>query len=271
VDLDLHLHSNASDGRLAPADLVQAAVEARLDVIALTDHDTVAGVAPAQDAARQHPIDLIPALEVSSTWEATEIHVLGYFVDPAEPALVRHAEVASERRARRLEEMVDRLRDQGVDVAFDRVVALAGDEAWSLGRPHLARALLEAGYVATVSEAFDRFIGNGHPAYLPTRLLDPGEAIELIHGAGGLAVWAHPPVYLLDALLPRLAALGLDGLEVHRPRTPPDRVELLSAAARGVGLFVTGGSDWHGPDDGPLGTFRVDSREVAEFLEAGGL
>lgn len=270
MDLDLHLHSTASDGSLSPDALVREAIEARLDVVALTDHDTVAGVGAAMEAARGARIDLIPALEVSSTWEATEIHVLGYFVDPTEPHLVRHAEVASERRAARLEAMVARLRSQGVDVSFERVVELAGDEAWSLGRPHLARALQEASYVETVPEAFDRFIGNEHPAYLPTRLLDPGEAIDLIHGAGGLAVWAHPPRHLLDELLPRLVALGLDGLEALRPRHTPQRVALLTDAARANGLFVTGGSDWHGPDDGPLGEFRVSSIEVSAFLEAGG-
>lgn len=270
MDLDLHLHSTASDGQLDPAGVVRAALAARLDVIALTDHDTVAGVSAALEAARDRSIDVIPALEVSSTWEGSEVHVLGYFVDPGAPALERHDSSAGQLRARRLEEMVGRLRDQGVEVDFQAVAELAGDEVSSLGRPHLARALKQAGYVASISEAFDRYIGDEHPAFIPTRLLDPFQAIELIHAAGGLAVWAHPPLHLVDSLLSRLVARGLDGLEVHRPKWPPDRVALLSRHARDAGLVVTGGSDWHGPDDGPLGTFRVDARDVAAFLEAGG-
>ncbi|TVR62837.1 MAG: PHP domain-containing protein [Gemmatimonadales bacterium] len=272
VNLDLHLHSTASDGSLPPEAVVHAAVAGHLDVIALTDHDTVAGIEAALEAAQGHPIHVIPALEVSSTWDEREIHILGYFVDPSEGRLRAHDGRARERRAQRLEEMVGRLRSQGLDVRFDDVVTAAGEGVASMGRPHLARALVDRGIVASIPEAFDRYIGNDHAAYIPTRLQDPESAIAMIHGAGGIAVWAHPPMWMLHDLLPELVKVGLDGVEVYRPRNHSDRVLELERAARGAGLAIlTGGSDWHGPDDGELGTFVVDSRQVSAFLERGGM
>ncbi len=272
MNLDLHIHSTASDGAVSPAEVVKRAVQGRLDVIALTDHDTMAGLELAMEAARGEAIEIIPALEVSTTWDTTELHILGYFVDPSDPALRAHDGVAGERRAQRLEAMVGRLSDQGVDVSFDSVVAQAGEDTASLGRPHLARALQEAGYVQTVPEAFDRFIGNDHAAYIPTQLLDPEAAIQMIHGAGGIAIWAHPPMYLLAELLPDLVRMDLDGIEVYRPRNSPARVMELEGAAAAAGLQVlSGGSDWHSPDDGELGDFVVDSRQIGAFLERGGM
>jgi len=272
VNLDLHLHSTASDGSFPPGAVVHAAVAGHLDVIALTDHDTVAGVGDAMEAARGQSIHIIPGLEVSSTWNDREIHILGYFVDPSEARLRAHGGRARDRRAQRLEEMVERLQGQGVQVSFDDVVVAAGDGVASMGRPHLARALVDRGVVASIPEAFDRYIGNEHPAYIPTRLQDPEAAIAMIHGAGGIAVWAHPPMWMLHDLLPELVKVGLDGLEVYRPRNHADRVRELEQAATGAGLAIlTGGSDWHGPDDGELGGFVVDSRQVSAFLERGGM
>ncbi|MEX0855927.1 MAG: PHP domain-containing protein [Gemmatimonadota bacterium] len=269
MDLDLHLHSSASDGTLPPEEVVALAVSARLDVIALTDHDTVQGVAGAIEAARQHPIAVIPALEISTTWDDSEFHILGYFIDPTDQELVAHVGRATQIRLDRLRTMVSRLADRGIEVPFDQVEAVAGTSA--PGRPHLARAMVDIGIVQSVPEAFDRFIGNDHPAYLPTRLLDPEQAIRLIQGAGGLAVWAHPPVNRLEALLPELRRWGLAGLEVYRPYHSRDRMLQLERAARSHDLMVTGGSDWHGPEGGELGSFRVQASEVAEFLEAGGM
>lgn len=271
MNLDLHLHSTASDGAVSPAEVVSAAVDARLDAIALTDHDTLAGVLPAMEAARGRRVEIIPAIEVSTTWDDVELHILGYFVDPSDRDLLEHTGRAAEQREARLVGMVDRLREQGIDVPFDRVRAASTGERPTLGRPHLARALVEIGVVDSIPEAFDRYIGNDHPAYIPTRLLDPERAIRLIHGAGGVALWAHPPGYRVDALLPELKAKGLDGIEVYRPRMPRDRVLRFEALARQEALLVSGGSDWHGPQDGPLGEFRVQGSEVADLLAAGGM
>jgi 3',5'-nucleoside bisphosphate phosphatase len=270
MDLDLHIHSTASDGTSRPRDIVGAAVEARLDVIALTDHDTVSGIPEAIEAAKAHPIEVIAGLEVSTAWQDVELHILGYFVDPWNEELLAHTAVAARHRRGRLKGMVDRLQEQGVEVPFEMVTEAAADGA-ALGRPHLARAMVRAGIVESVPQAFDLYIGNAHPAYIPSRLLDPKEAIRMIERAGGVSVWAHPPMQRLDALLGPLKEAGLRGLEVFRPRTPQDRMLRLERAARNAGLFPSGGSDWHGPDEGPLGAFRVDARDIAGLLAAGGM
>lgn len=266
--IDLHLHSTASDGTLSPAELVDAAVSARLDLIALSDHDTVGGVESAMEAARGRSVEIIPALEVSSTFRDREIHILGYDVDPTEVRLARHAVRAAELRADRIRKMTLLLAGQGIHVTLDAVVEAAGPEAYALGRPHLARALVAAGYVGSVSEAFDRYIGDGHPAFLPTRLVTPEEAVGLIRDAGGTAVWAHPPHDLVDELLPPLVRAGMEGLEVYRPRTGSDRMLRLENVSRTAGLLRTGGSDWHGEEtNGPLGVFWVTEEEVGAFLD----
>jgi 3',5'-nucleoside bisphosphate phosphatase len=269
MHLDLHLHSTASDGRRSPAEVVEAAIAGALDVIALTDHDTVAGFDDALKAARGRSIDVIPGIEVSSSEHGSELHILGYFIDPASPGMRRHAERAGTGRAARLEAMVERLRLQGVEVSFDAVLEQAGDDVASLGRPHLARELERVGYVDSLPEAFDRFIGNGHPAYIPTDLLDPGEAISLIRESGGVAVWAHPPMSGFEERLGELVKLGLQGVEVYRPRNSPRWVRKLLRAAAASGLLVSGGSDWHGPDDGVLGDFHVTGDSVQGLLDAG--
>lgn len=266
--IDLHLHSTASDGTLSPAVLVDAAVSARLDLIALSDHDTVGGVEGAMAAARGRPVEVIPALEVSSTFGNREIHILGYDVDPTETRLARHAVRAADLRAERIRRMTVLLGEQGIEVTMEAVVEAAGPEAYALGRPHLARALVAAGHVGSVPEAFDRYIGDGHPAFLPTRLVNPEEAVGLIRDAGGTAVWAHPPQDLVDELLPALVGAGLRGLEIYRPRAGADRMLRLEHVARTAGLLRTGGSDWHGVENnGPLGAFWVTEEEVGGFLD----
>ena len=268
--LDLHVHSTASDGAWSPAKLVQAAV-GRLDVIALTDHDTLAGFEPASSACAGLPLDVLPAIELSSAHRGREIHVLGYLVDPAAPALRVHEARAVSARERRMEAMVGRLKARGVAVDMGAVVDAAGP-ARGLGRPHLARALVEAGYAAGVPDAFDRWIGNRQPAYVPVELLDPAGAVRVVRAAGGIAVWAHPPGELVSELLPGLVQAGLRGVEVYRPRARADQVARLEATAHTSGLVVTGGSDWHGPGAGTfLGEFYVTGEELAAFLEEGGM
>jgi predicted metal-dependent phosphoesterase TrpH len=168
--------------------------------------------------------------------------------------------------------MVQRLGDQGILVEMEAVTAAAGPDGTALSRPHLARALVEAGHVKSISEAFDRYIGDGHPAFLPTSLLSPEEAIELIRGAGGIPVWAHPPENQVESLLPRLVQAGLRGLEVYRPRHPARYTLRLEGLCKAWKLLMSGGSDWHGPDRGvELGDFWVTSEEVAALLEEGGM
>lgn len=211
-------------------------------------------------------------IEVSSTWQGREIHVLGYFVDPDAPELVAHSARALELRKERMREMVARLAAQGVPISFEDVEAAAGPDRVNIGRPHLARALVEAGQVASVSEAFATLIGDQHPAFVPTDLLGPVEAIGLIAASGGIPVWAHPPGDLLDPLLPLLLRGGLRGLEVYRPNNSRSDVVRLEGICRTAGLLVSGGSDWHTPEYGvPLGTFHVTGDEVEKLLAEGGM
>lgn len=270
--LDLHVHTRASDGAWSPEAVVEGAVEGGLDVVAITDHDTTDAVAPAIAAAAGRRLEVVPGTELSSTWENRELHVLGYFVDPDAPALVEHRRRARSLRRRRMERMIHRLETQGVHVTMESVLRAAGPDTSVLARPHLARALVEAGHVATVPEAFNRYLADQHPAFVPTALQTPAEAIQVILESGGIPVWAHPPLEILESLLPELVDAGLRGLELLRPRTSPTALDRLRGAARREGLLVTGGSDWHDPDrNEPLGSFWVTADEVAAFLDEGGM
>jgi len=272
VRLDLHVHSTASDGAWAPEAVARGAAAGGLDVIALADHDTVAGFRAAEAVGRSLDLQVIPALEVSSTHEGRDVHVLGYFVDPDAPSVVRHSERAVRRRDERMHEMLERLRAQGIEVDFDAVAEAAGADRVVIGRPHLAKALVKAGHASSVPGAFDTLIGDGHPAFVPTELLTPSEAVEVILGAGGIPMWAHPPGDLLDALLPDLIAAGLRGLEVYRPRNHRSDVLRYEGICRSSGLLMSGGSDWHSPDRGTaLGDFFVTGSEVEGLLAAAGM
>jgi predicted metal-dependent phosphoesterase TrpH len=167
--------------------------------------------------------------------------------------------------------MLERLGTLGVNVAYEEVVAAAGSDHVAIGRPHLARALVQRGYAQSFADAFDRFIGDRGPAFLPTQLLTPASAIELIHGCGGLAVWAHPRATVLQRDITRFVAWGLDGIECFRPRCPAEECLSLENVAKEHGLLVTGGSDWHGTWHGRLGEFSMTRDEIGAFLERGGI
>lgn len=270
--LDLHVHSTTSDGSWSPEAVVRGAAAGGLDVIALADHDTVAGYEGAAATGQEVDVHVIPAIEVSSTFQARDVHILGYFVDPAAARLRAHEEVALRRREQRMREILERLSDQGVAVTYEAVVEAAGPGHVVIGRPHLARALVDAGYASSVPEAFDRLIGDQHQAFVPTHLLSPVDAVRVVIESGGVPVWAHPPGDLVDALLPQLVQAGLRGLEVYRPRHARSEVLRYESICRSSGLVVSGGSDWHGPQGGTaLGDFYVSGDEVAKLLSLGGL
>lgn len=276
--LDLHVHTTASDGSLSPGAVVDRAIAGGLHVIAIADHDTAAGSRAARASLGAHrregggrPIQVVPAVELSTTRAGEELHILGYFLDLDAPALRAHEERSGRRRRERLREIVGRLAAQGVEVEFEEVLRVAGSEVDSLGRPHLARALVQAGYASTISEAFDRLIGDHAPAFVPTDLLDPAAGVRVILESGGIAVWAHPPMQTVEELLPDLVADGLGGLEVYRPFSGPDQIRRLETLAGRHDLLLSGGSDFHDPDRGGLGAFYVTDREVGALLEAGGL
>ncbi|MCB9554386.1 MAG: PHP domain-containing protein [Myxococcales bacterium] len=262
--IDLHMHSNWSDGTLTPAALVAAAARRGVRTIALTDHDTTAGVAEARAAGSARGVSIIAGIEISA-WLDREIHVLGYFVDPDDPALTAATRRQSEARVRRVEAICERLAALGVVLDPAPIIASAHG---NVGRPHIARALVAAGHVATTSEAFDRYIGNGGPAAVVVERLPAEDAIALIHAAGGVAVLAHPGVEQLEEHIPALAAAGLDGLEVDHPahgRNVADRLRTLASKNR---LVPTGGSDFHRPEGAiAIGHYGVTAAGLAALLD----
>lgn len=266
---DLHLHSTASDGELAPGEVMRRAAAGGLTLVALTDHDSASGVPEAREAAAALDLTVLPGTELSSTREGREIHILGYGIDPDHPAIRRRGAVARERRRERMSAMVGNLSEQGLELSLAEVELAAGRAGLSmLGRPHLARALVAAGHVVTVEEAFDRWIGDRHPAFVPTDLGSPEEAVATIRDAGGVAVWAHPPSDLLSTCLDGLVDAGLQGVEAYRANWSPGRCRRVARAARGRGLCTTGGSDWHGPaKGGRLGDFWLPEERIADLLD----
>ena len=254
--VDLHAHSTASDGSKSPSAVVAAAKSAGLAAIALTDHDTMAGVAEATAAGERVGIRIVPGVELSAVDDDREVHLLGlhihrpHVLDDA----LRTFREARETRARRI---VERLNAIGVAISFDDVLARAGDAA--IGRPHVARALIDGAWARDSRDAFDRYLGAGRPAYVPKHKLSVSDAIALIHAGGGIGILAHPGAEGRRDTLERYAALGLDGVEVRHPGHTAEDMNRLGALAGFLGLVPSGGSDWHGASDGPrvLGVMRV--------------
>lgn len=272
MKIDLHLHSHVSDGDLSPTALAHAAATAGLDVIALTDHDTAAGVEEAIAAALELPLRVIPGIEISTSTGPYELHVLGYWIDPKSTSILAHQAAAAIRRVERMERMVERMRQLGVPITMEEVRQAAGPEARTLGRPHLARALLAGGFTRSFADAFNRYIGDGGPAFVSQDFPTPEAAIAAIHQGGGVAVWAHPPLEVADELVPSFAAWGVDGIECYRPNVSAGDAERLLRLARAHGLFVTGGSDWHGPRRSfGVGEFFLRPEQAPEILARGGL
>ena len=256
--VDLHAHSTASDGSLPPTEAVNAAHAAGLAAFALTDHDTLAGMAEAQIAADACGLRLIPGVELSVHHGPNELHLLGLHIRDVQP-LQERLEVIRGFRRTRAETIVAKLNAHGVPVTFDAVLAQAAGGA--LGRPHVARALVAGGHVRDMREAFDRWLGAAKPAYVDKERLDIADGIRLIHEAGGIAVYAHPGAEGRRETIEPLVAAGLDGLEVRHPsHTREDELRLASLAAF-FGLVVSGGSDWHGAMQGGrvLGAMQIPS------------
>jgi len=246
---DLHLHSTCSDGLLRPAELAAEVAAAGIAVASLTDHDTLEGWPEFEAACREHGVVAVPGVEISTRHPtAGERHVLGYGVDPGCPALGRTLERSRSARRDRAAAIVDVLRDLGVPLALEAVLEEAAGA--SVGRPHVADALVRAGLAGSRQEAFERWLGDGRPAALPRRDLAFGEAVALVHEAGGVAVLAHPSRTADVAALPAFVAAGLDGLEAWHPSLSEADRALLAGVARQHRLLLTGGSDNHGDAKG---------------------
>lgn len=248
--IDLHLHTTASDGRSTPEDLVREASAAGITVMAVTDHDTTAGVHRAQAAAREGGLVCLSGIEISAVHEGRDVHLLGYFLDPDEPALADFLAAQRAERRRRLVEILERLRGLGLPIDEAPLMAATLDGARSVGRPLVAAALVAAGCATDVTDAFDRYLGAGRPAFVARRGASPGQVIGRLHEAGAIVSLAHPGKQHLEALVPDLVAVGLDAVEAYHPDHDADLVARYLAIARTFNLAVSGGSDYHGPGSG---------------------
>jgi len=262
--IDLHLHTTASDGTLTPSELVARARAAGLSIFSITDHDTTAGSDAACTTARDAGLQLVPGIEISAVAEGRDVHVLGYFIDTASPSLRAFLDRQREDRVRRVAEMGERLAALGCPIDLSPIVADAG-RGRSVGRPQIAAALLDAGYVQTRDEAFDRFLEFGGAAYVSRCGASPEEVVAIVHGAGGIASLAHPGVSARDHLIAPLAAAGLDAIEAAHSDHDAATEARYRALAADLGLLITAGSDFHG--DGGYRTSRLGaiSLTAAEF------
>jgi predicted metal-dependent phosphoesterase TrpH len=270
--VDLHTHSSYSDGLLSPADLVAEAKRAGIERLGLTDHDTLAGLPEANRAANDGGIELVPGVELSADERDVEVHVLGYFVPERSPVLNDALAGFARDRVERIETIVGRLIDRGVRITQERVREIAG--TGSIGRPHIARALIEAGYGSSINEVFDAYLAPGCPAYVPSKPLAPERAVELLREAGAAPVLAHPlSVGDVPAMLRRRRPAGLAGLECFYGEYDVPTREGLAELANEWLLIPTGGSDFHGFGFKPgrdLGGPDVPSSTVDRLREATG-
>ena len=266
---DLHLHTTASDGRLGPEEIVGLAVKVGLDVIAITDHETVDGVAPALAAARAFPaLTVIPGVEIGTDVPRGEVHVLGYFVDYTDHKLATSLRRLRDSRQGRAQKMIAKLSGLGMEIEWRRVRELA--QGGSVCRPHIAQALSEKGYVSSEKEAFNKYIGHDGPAYVERQKMLLAGAVKLVHEAQGLAVLAHPAdITGLDELVPELKAAGLAGIEVYYRDYGSDTIDRLLAIAQEYGLVATGGTDYHAFGDGSevmIGEALVPPQSVEQLF-----
>lgn len=247
--LDFHLHTTHSDGSCTPTEVLALAAKAGVTALAITDHDITTGIPEATTAGEHLGIEIIPGIEISSLLGGSELHILGYFLDYKDACLNERLTSLRESRHRRNPQIIERLQAAGIDITYDEVRTLAGTD--SVGRPHIARVLMDKGVVSSAKEAFDRWLADGRPAYVPRELPTPADAICWIKEAKGLAVLAHPTWVkttegTLTDLVRRLKADGLDGVEVHYSTHTPRQTRDYLALAKQQGLLVTGGSDFHG-------------------------
>jgi predicted metal-dependent phosphoesterase TrpH len=266
--VDLHVHSTASDGKYAPEEIVRKAAALGIRYLSITDHDSVAGIEPAVKAARAFPrLTFIPGVEVSTDVAEGEIHILGYFIDYTRQELAATLKRFRTSREVRARGMVDKLGNMGVAIDWQRVREIAG--AGAIGRPHIAQAMLEKGYVASFKEAFDKYIGRDGPAYVEREKMTPEEAVALILRSGGLPVLAHPfTVKDMEKWVAVLGKAGLVGIEAYYKDNTPEDTEAVLKMAEKHGLIVTGGTDFHGIEgagDVMLGSVDVPVK-VARML-----
>ncbi len=268
--IDLHIHSTVSDGRFSPEEVVSKAAERGLTFIALTDHDSVDGIAAALAAAKSFPdLKVIPAVEISTDVPSGEVHILGYFIDYTSHKLREALVTFRNSREMRAQRMVAKLSALGIHIEWPRVQEIAGDG--SVGRPHIAQAMLEKGYIASIKEAFEKYIARDGPAYVEREKMTPVEAVELIARTNGLPVMAHPfTVPEPEALVAEMRAAGLVGIEAYYNGYTADTINRVVGLAKEFNLITTGGSDYHGLDDSNetmMGDVTVPGEAVEKLIE----
>lgn len=272
--IDLHTHTTASDGSLTSTELIRRAMSKELAAIAVTDHDCVDGIEEALAEGRRHGIEVIPGLEISAEFDRGTMHILGFFVDWKKEPLQRRLFELQEARRLRNPKITKKLQEQGLEITYEEVVAASG--GGQVGRPHFAKVLMQKGYVASMEEAFEKYLKRGAPGYMEKFRFSPKEAIAMIHQAGGVAVLAHPftlglkTIEMEENLMADLTQAGLDGVEVYySTNTPADTIHYLKLCEI-YGLLPTGGSDFHGAHKPgiDLGVGKGDLRVPYELLEA---
>ena len=242
------MHTSFSDGMLKPAEMVQRARTEGLAAIGIVDHDSIDGIEEGTEEGRKAGVEVVPGVELSSQYNGKDVHILGYYFNPQCRNLADYLKMFREERHKRAEKMIRNLNDSGVKILIEDVEERARGKC--IGRPHLAEELLEKGYVETIQEAFQRYIGYGSDAYEEKYKLPPEEAIRLITGAKGLAFLAHPGAGISETVIMNFVKSGLDGLEVVHPFLYQERQKLLKSIAQRLGLLMSGGSDCHGGRDG---------------------
>ena len=269
--VDLHIHSTYSDGSLSIREIVEQASTRQLSAVSLTDHDCVAGVQELKNLADTIGVEVVPGVEISSLHENSDVHILGYYFDIHNPDLVARLDEIRAIRIERAKKIVERLNNKGVLLRFERVQEFS--KGYSLGRPHIASALIAEEHVDSVAEAFDRYLGNHTEFYIPIQKLTPVEAIALIKKAGGMAVMAHPHVTARDDLLEAFVKQGLDGLEVFHPKMPYGAFKSYRQFCHKHNLLETGGSDSHGSVNGEpgLGMVRTPYTALEKMKKRKGL
>ena len=266
---DLHVHTTASDGKLTPQELIQKAFELKLDVIAITDHDSVEGISPALEAAKRYTqLLVIPGVEINTDVPKGEVHILGYFIDYLKPELNRTLGELRNSRRERGQKMVAKLAEIGINVNWKRVQELAG--SGSIGRPHIAQAMLEQGQVSSLREAFDKYIGRNGPAYVERKKLTPIEAVQVVLEANGLPVLAHPAdIEPLEPFLLQMKKAGIVGMEVYYAGYNSKTISILKGFAGRLDLVACGGSDFHGIDEyigADLGSVNLPGESVERLI-----
>jgi predicted metal-dependent phosphoesterase TrpH len=270
TSIDLHTHTTASDGSLTPTQLVQRAAEVGISILAITDHDSTEALPEARPVAEKLGIRLIPGVEFGTSVSGAEVHMLGYFFDPEHPEMSQTLASLREGRLHRGQQMVEKLNALGFsDVTWERVEEIAA--GGSVGRPHVAEALIERGYATSIDDAFEKYLGRGKPAYVDRTQISPEECIDLVHRAGGVASLAHPTwVTGVEGLLPGLVEAGLDGIETYYGLYTPDIIAWIESLARRYRLVPTGGTDYHGREGllhADLGSVSLPSECFADLEE----